>query len=122
MSQPRISDGRPLSGEVIVVIDESSPPNTGGGVAYVVAAAAMLSMPMVEAGLAEMIQPGRRRPFHWATEGPQSPDRMLGLIVESGIVAVAQYAHVARRGQRSARRVMLGAVTEWSVLKGRRMW
>lgn len=39
---------------------------------------------------------------------------MLDLIVESGVVAIAKYAHVARKGQRSARQVMLGPVTIWA--------
>ncbi len=118
MSQPRIADGDPLIGEMIVVVDESSPSNTGGGVAYVVTAAAMLSLPMVEAGLSELFRPGRIRPFHWAREGPQARHRMLDLIVESGVVAVAEYAHVARKGQRSARREMLGPVTGWAGAQG----
>ena len=75
-------------------------------------------MPMVEVGLAEMVQPGRRRPFHWATEGPRERDWIVVPIAESGIVAVAQNAHVARRGQRSARRAMLGAVTGWAGTQG----
>ena len=118
MSQARISDGHPLIGEIIVVIDESSPPNTSGGVAYVVTAAAMLSLSMVEAGLSEFFQPSRHRPFHWAREGPQARDRMLGLIADSGIVAVAEYAHVARKGQLAARRAMLGPVTGWARAQG----
>jgi hypothetical protein len=118
VSQPRIADGDPLIGELIVVVDESSPPNTGGGIAYVVTAAAMLSRPMVEAGLSELFQLGRIRPFHWASEGPEARHRMLDLIIESGVVAVAEYAHVARKGQRSARRAMLGPVTGWAGVQG----
>jgi hypothetical protein len=118
VSQPRIADGDPLIGEMIVVIDESSPSNTGGGIAYVVTAAAMLSRPMVEAGLTELFQPGRIRPFHWAGEGPQARNRMLDIIIDSGVVAVAEYAHVARKGQQSARRSMLGPVTGWAGAQG----
>lgn len=58
MSQPRVSDGDSISGDLVVAIDESSPPNTGGVVAYVVTVAAMLSHPTVEAGFGRVVSAG----------------------------------------------------------------
>jgi len=46
--------------------------------------------PTAPAGLSELFQPGRIWPFHWAREGPLARHWMLDLIVDSGVVAVAE--------------------------------
>lgn len=84
MSQPRISDGHPLIGEIIVVIDESSPPNTSGGVACVVTAAAMLALSMVEASLSEFSSPAAT---DRSTGREKDPRREIGCLALPPTVA-----------------------------------
>ncbi len=63
-------------------------------------------------------EPPRKRPFHWTGEGPIARWRMLDVILDSGIVAVAYYAHISRRGQRSVRNEMLPRASRWAADEG----
>ncbi len=118
MKPTNVSDGRPIVGDVLVVIDESSPNNQAGGVAYVVTAAALLSVPDVVAGLTDMFPASRKRPFHWAKEGPEARNAILDVIVSTGVVAVAHCAHVSRRGQLPVRLEMLADLSGWAAIEG----
>lgn len=104
--------------DLIGVIDESSPPNSAGGVSFVVATAAVFAPDGVTSALGEMFPPGRSRPFHWISEGDAARDRILDIVVESGVVAVSYYAHVGRRHQVQARRDMLTRAADWAATEG----
>jgi hypothetical protein len=118
MMPTSISNGRPISGDMLVVIDESSPDNQAGGVAYVVTAAAMLAVPEVVTGLTEMLPASRKRPFHWAKEGPAARKAIIDVIISTGVVAVAHCAYVSRRGQLPVRLEMLADLSSWAAIEG----
>ena len=59
------------------------------------------------ASLGSLFTTDRRRPFHWEREGTIARTRIIGIAAEIGVVATADYAHVGRRGQSSARQAML---------------
>ena len=118
MKPTSISDGRPINGDMLVVIDESSPDNQAGGVAYVVTAAAMLAVPEVVSGLTEMFSSSRKRPFHWAKEGPAARKAIIDVIISTGVIAVAHCAHVSRRGQLPVRLEMLADLSGWAAIEG----
>ncbi len=113
-----IADGRPINGDLLIVIDESSPSNNAGGVAYVVAAAAMFTVPEVLGGLDQLFPATRKRPFHWAREGPEARHAILDVIIAGGVVAVAHCSHVSRKKQLSVRLGMLGDVSVWAASEG----
>lgn len=114
----KIADGRPINGDLLIAIDESSPSNHAGGVAYVVAAAAMFTVPEVLGGLDQLFPGTRKRPFHWAREGPEARHAILDVIIAGGVVAVAHCSHVSRKKQLSVRLGMLGDVSVWAASEG----
>lgn len=117
MSSLPNSDGLPVVGDLVVVVDDSSP-KVAGGVAYVVAAAALLSVSDVHAELAMLFSSQRKNPFHWSKEGTDTRNRMLDIIIGTGIVAIAHCTHVGRSGQVSARRNMIELTSDWAQLEG----
>lgn len=117
MSPVPLSNGLPVVGDLVVVVDESSPV-LAGGVAYVVAAGALLSVGDVRAELAMLFTSPRKNPFHWSKEGTETRNRMLDMIISTGIVAIAHCKQVGRSGQTPARREMLKLTSDWAQTEG----
>ncbi len=115
---PAVADGKPIEGDLVAVIDESSPQNAAGGVTYVVAIAALFDPARALARLNGLFAADRRRPFHWEREGVVARTRMIEIAAEVGVVATAHYSHVGRRGQASARRVMLAEMVRDAASEG----
>ncbi len=115
-SKPEIvvSDGEPITGELVVVIDESGQANAGGGVTYVVTAGALFDHQPVIAKLPSIFPAGRKNPLHWHKEGPEVRNAICDLIVAQGVVALAQVRHVGRRQQVRARVELLGNAAVWA--------
>ncbi len=69
-------------------LDETSPEDSGG-VFYVVGSTVLIADEITAAkALAAVIdQPGRKRPFHWHTEGSETRARMVECLAELGAVA-----------------------------------
>lgn len=115
MSGPRLGAGpkltsgcdRKVLGAVLAVIDEVAP-FVGGGVHYSVVAGELIC-DKTEASriVREVVRPGRRNPFHHATEGPTAKAEMIEALSEIGVVARAVVVPCGRRRQEAARRVGL---------------
>jgi hypothetical protein len=106
------------SAPVIAVIDETSPEDRGG-IYYVVTAAVLLNAKDVVTGLNGVVPTGRQKPFHWAKEGTRARQRMLDLIVDSGVVAhVVVHYPTGRRRQEEARRLALRELLPLVVAEG----
>lgn len=89
---------------IVAVIDEAAPADRQG-IYYIVTAAVMLDVEAVRRGLTEVVAAGRSRPFHWAAEGPQARNRMVELLIDTGVVAhVVVHYPTGRRRQGDARR------------------
>lgn len=102
-SAPQAGDGSGFT----AVVDEATPEGRGG-IYYVVTAAVLLDVAQVRTAIAGVLPSGRRRPFHWASEGPQARERMLELIASTGVVAHVVVHHpTGRRRQEEARRLAL---------------
>jgi len=89
---------------VIALIDEVAPEDKGG-IYYVVTAAVLLGEEADAHGvLSELLPPGRRRAFHWCTEGRTTREAMIGCIDRLGVVAhVCVHYPTGRRRQEAAR-------------------
>jgi len=71
----------------------------------VVAAALLLEPNRARAAVVDVIASDRIRPFHWAHEGTQARERMLGVLKDGAIVAhVVVHYPTGRRRQEEARR------------------
>lgn len=103
---------------ITAVVDEASPAGRHG-IYYVVTAAMLLDPGQVTQALGEVIPPGRKRPFHWAVEGPHARGRMMQLIEDLGVVAhVCVHYPTGRRGQEAARRSALQELVPAVVAEG----
>ena len=103
----RLSDGRPILGDVVAVIDESSPA-AGAGIYYVVTAAVIFDWSAMRHRVAGLIGE-RTSPFHYRREGPEAIERMAAALEEAEPMATVLWRSVARRGQVAARRDLLAA-------------
>lgn len=103
---------------IIAVIDETAPEDKRG-IYYVVTAALLLDADQVRSSLRDVLPSGRRRPFHWANEGPQARDRMMSVIIDTGVVAhVCVHHPTGRRRQEEARRSAIGELLPMIVADG----
>lgn len=103
----RLSDGKPIRGDVVAVIDESSPV-AGAGVYYVVTAAVVFDPSNIRHRVGGVVGE-RTSPFHYRREGPEAIERMVALLEDTGLMASVLWRPVARRGQVGARRDLLAA-------------
>jgi hypothetical protein len=89
---------------VIALIDEVAPEDKRG-IYYVVTAAVLLGEEVDARGaLSELLPAGRRRAFHWHTEGRTTREAMMGCIDRLGVVAhVCVHYPTGRRRQEAAR-------------------
>src|SRR5690349_10530196 len=100
----RSQDLEAESSDVIAVMDETAPADKAG-IYYVVSAAILLDPTSAKPALEAVLPPGRRRPFHWVLEGVRARNRMLDLLVTSGVAAhVVVHYPTGRRRQEQARR------------------
>jgi hypothetical protein len=69
-------------------LDETSP-QLRGGIAYVVAATVVVAdeAATTAALTAVLIEPGRKRPFHWHREGPAAKTRLVDCLIEVGAIS-----------------------------------
>jgi len=89
---------------IIAVVDEAAPADRGG-ICYLVTAALLLEPNRARAAVVDEIASDRIRPFHWAHEGTQARERMLGVLKDGAIVAhVVVHYPTRRRRQEEARR------------------
>ena len=103
---------------IIAVIDETAPEDKRG-IYYVVTAALLLDAEQVRAALTEVLPTDRKRPFHWANEGPQARQRMMTVIIDTGVVAhVCVHHPTGRRRQEQARRSAMGGLLPMIVADG----
>ncbi len=104
--------------QIVAVIDETAPADRRG-IYYVVTAGLLFDVDRIRAGLDSVIPGGRKRPFHWATEGSRSRERMLELIIDTGVVAhVVVHYPTGRRRQEEARRAAIGELLPLVVAEG----
>lgn len=103
----RLSDGKPILGDLVAVIDESSP-TAGAGVYYIVTAAVVFGWPDVRERIRGVIGE-RKSPFHYRREGPEAIRRMATVLEEVDVVASVLWRSVGRRHQVDARRNLLAA-------------
>ncbi|WP_419853918.1 hypothetical protein [Candidatus Poriferisodalis sp.] len=101
----RLSDGKPIHGDLVAVIDESSP-EAGGGIYYIVAAVVIFDWPDVRERV-ENVVGGRTSHFHYRSEGREAIGRMAAVLEESGALASVLWRSVGRRHQVEARRDLL---------------
>ena len=94
---------------VIALVDEVAPEDKGG-IYYVVTAAVLLGEEADARGvLSELLPAGRRRPFHWHTEGRTTREAMMGCIDRLGVIAhVCVHYPTGRRRQEAARAAAFG--------------
>lgn len=105
---------------MIAVIDETAPADRGG-IYYVVTAALVLDADGTRLGLRTVLTEGRKRPFHWADEGPAARARMLNLLVSHGIVGhVVVHYPTGRRRQEQARQSALHELVPLAIAEGAR--
>jgi uncharacterized membrane protein len=103
---------------VIAVIDETAPADRGG-IYYVVSAAILLDADATRLGLRSVLREGRKRPFHWADEGPAARARMLDLLMTHGLVGhVVVHYPTGRRRQEQARRLALEELVPLAIADG----
>jgi hypothetical protein len=101
-------------------LDETCP-ELPGGVAYVVAVTIVLADEAAADGALShvLIEPGRKRPFHWHTEGPKAKERLVACLVELGAVAhVVVHYPTGRRKTEAARASTLREVVVQLVADG----
>ena len=69
-------------------LDETYP-ELRGGIAYVVAATVVVADEAATAAALStvVIEPGRKRPFHWHSEGPTAKTRLVDCLIKLGAVA-----------------------------------
>jgi hypothetical protein len=103
---------------MIAVIDEAAPADKAG-IYYVVTAAIILDPIGAKESLAAVLPPGRRRPFHWVTEGVQARARMLDFLVSSGLAAHAVVHYpTGRRRQEQARKAAIEELVPLAIADG----
>jgi hypothetical protein len=103
---------------IIAVVDEAAPADRGG-IYYVVTAALLLEPNRARTALADVIPSDRIRPFHWALEGTQARERMLGVLTEAGVVAhVVVHYPTGRRRQEEARRSAMSELVPLVIADG----
>lgn len=103
---------------IIAVIDETAPEDKRG-IYYVVTAALLLDSELVRAALTNVLPTDRKRPFHWANEGPQARDRMMTVLTDTGVIAhVCVHHPTGRRRQEEARRSAIGELLPLIVADG----
>ena len=101
-------------------LDETCP-ELPGGVAYVVAVTIVLADEAAADGALShvLIEPGRKRPFHWHTEGPKAKERLVACLVALGAVAhVVVHYPTGRRKTEAARASTLREVVVQLVADG----
>ncbi len=105
MRRLTLADGHPYHGQMVAVMDESVPA-AGAGVYYILSAVVVCD-PVNVAGAARQVVGERRRPFHYAKEGPEIVERMLSLIEEEVLMATCLWSPTGRRGQIATRGELL---------------
>jgi len=103
----RLSDDKPIHGDMVAVIDESSPA-AGPGVYYIVTAAVIFNPCVVQDRIASVVGE-RKSPFHYRREGPAALERMATALEELEVMASVLWRPAGRRGQVAARRGLLTA-------------
>ena len=105
MRRLALADDQPYHGQTVAVMDESAPA-TGSGVYYILSAVVVCD-PVNVAGAVRKVVGERRRPFHYAKEGPETVERMLALMEDEALMATCLWCPAGRRGQIAARKMLL---------------
>ncbi len=115
VSRPRetLADGEEIVGDLIAVMDETTP-HLGAGVYYVLTTAVTMAPGELTAAIHGLFSdtPGRTRPFHWITEGVTAKQRMIDIIIDSGVVAISRHQSVGRKSQNQAREILIKAIAD----------
>lgn len=94
-------------------MDETTP-QMGAGVYYVLTTAVIMDPADLATHITGLFgdTPGRIRPFHWVREGVAVKQRMISIIINSGVVAISRYQSVSRRKQSQARTRLIKAIAD----------
>jgi len=104
MTAPAPRDDEPYHGAV-AVIDESSP--TAGPGVYYILSKVLIPEPAAAVRALGHVRGDRRRPFHYAEEGPEALERMMQLFERETLHAAVLWSPAPRRGQVTARGKLL---------------
>jgi hypothetical protein len=101
-------------------LDETNP-ELRGGIAYVVAATVVVADEAATAAALStvLIEPGRKRPFHWHREGPAAKTRLVDCLIEVGAAShICVHYPTGRKKTEAARAAGLRQIIPLLLVEG----